>query len=1019
VKPRSTQVSRGGIAERKMPSAFHFAFLIGLIASIPVSVYPQFAAPADNGRVIPTATAGVASEGGHAEVSRLIPDRPVACRKAELAAQKGARLREKQTAKDLGAASRAFKQSAGLFVTGHCYDQAADSQIQIGDIDSTVGEYVKAREFYRKALKLGQDPELRCRALSHLARTYATTGPVSLSDSYSAQALKSCERLSERSRAEALEARGEALNSAGDYSKGADCLRRARGLFVEANDDNGEALSLLMLAYALFSNGERDLGVQTAGQALRLWSAIENSFGVAQVRAALGTFAITTGEFETAKCNYGVAQPLFRTIGDRDNEASVLNGLGYINREMGDWQKSLEYYESAKRSFAKVQDLLGEHEAVTGIGRALSAMKNYQRLLPLYRAELGLASKANNPVLVASAFADLAGVYEAQNSFARAETLYRRSLAAYRAADHLYGEGDVLLRLGRLQASQRRYSQALMSLAQANELKERTGQVEEMAKIYYELASVYRRLNRLQDARSAIEKTIEIVENQRVSISSFDSRAAYFASVHRYYALYIQVLMLLHRREPHLGFAEKAFDASERSKVRSLLDLLTISSQDVPCDELLEKQLKAVEGADGTSTRAKLTAAFPVAPTLTLKQVQAEIEGDDTVLLEYALGEEKSYVWAIDQHQITSYELPQLERIRRLVAIFLETLVPAQLRAGDSASTYQVRVREADRANERYAHQLSRLLLAPITVTRAKRVLIVPDGFLQYIPFAALRLPRPGASKGLLINDSEVEILPSASVLSSLRKATAKRRPPTAIAAIFADPVFEENDPRVSNPVPHAKMVLKPLGSTRGIRDGVSPQYFARLPASRNEANAIATILRSRDPKGVHIALDFDANRNYILTDGLARFRLLHFATHGVMDVRRPEMSGLVLSLINRRGKKQDGYLRLGDIYKLKLSADLVVLSSCDSALGKDLESEGTIGLPRGFLYAGAKSVIASLWKVNDEATARLMSSLYAGMLRGESPGSALRSAQLEMTRDEQWSKPYYWAAFVLQGEYR
>ena len=111
--------------------------------------------------------------------------------------------------------------------------------------------------------------------------------------------------------------------------------------------------------------------------------------------------------------------------------------------------------------------------------------------------------------------------------------------------------------------------------------------------------------------------------------------------------------------------------------------------------------------------------------------------------------------------------------------------------------------------------------------------------------------------------------------------------------------------------------------------------------------------------------------------------------------------------------------MRLGDIYKLKLSADLVVLSACDSALGKDLESEGTIGLPRGFLYAGAKRVIASLWKVDDAATAKLMSSLYARIQKGESPSAALRKAQLEMLDDPLWSKHYYWAAFALQGEYQ
>src|SRR5262249_17780211 len=154
----------------------------------------------------------------------------------------------------------------------------------------------------------------------------------------------------------------------------------------------------------------------------------------------------------------------------------------------------------------------------------------------------------------------------------------------------IYGESDTLMRIGHLQARQGRYPEALASFERANALKEKTGQIEEIAKIQYELAWIYRHLNRLQDSRLAIEKTIDIVENQRISISHFDTRALYFASVHRYYALYIQVLMLLHQQQPELGFAKRVFEASERSKVRSLLDLLTTSDQDAPCDELLRRQ---------------------------------------------------------------------------------------------------------------------------------------------------------------------------------------------------------------------------------------------------------------------------------------------------------------------------------------------------------------------------------------------------------------------------------------------
>jgi CHAT domain-containing protein len=943
-------------------------------------------------------------------------------KKAEESAQRAAVFRQKQTATNLLSATRLLRESSRLFVAARSYDRAAESQVQTGEIYLILSEFNKARKSFDEAFKVAQDPELRCRALSDIARLYATIGPYSLADNYSRQALGLCENLSERPQAEALEARGEVLHSGGQYSKSVDCLRRARDLFVIAKDDNGQAQALLMLAYALFSEGDERLqGLQAAGEALRLWSSGENRFGVAQVHAALGIFAVLKGKFETAQCNYAIARPLFRDVGDRDDEASVLNGLGLVSRETGDWEKSLEYYRTAKAAFASVQDLLGEHEATEGMGKALAAMKNYKRLLPLYLAELRLARKANNSVLAASAYAHIASAYEAEKRYVQAEKFYRLSLEGYRAVDHIYGEGEALIRLGRLQASRKEYQQAIASLEQANTLKEKMGQIEEIAEIQYELAWIYRRLNRLEDSRLAIEKTIDIVENQRISISRFDTRALYFASVHRYYALYVQVLMLLHQRDPELGFAKKAFEASERSKVRSLLDLLTTSDQDAPCDELLQRQLEAVDATAVRAIDAKQEAPS-VAPTLTLEEVQAEIGNEDTALLEYALGDEKSYVWVVvGPHQITSQELPKSAQIRQSVDAFRKALIPPQLRNGESAVDYQARVRNADQAYRLHAQRLSRLLLEPLPLSGLNRLLIVPDESLQYIPFAALPFPGSGAGKELLVKHFEIDVLPSASVLGILRKATGKRAPPTAAAAIFADPVFEPDDERVSTRRAGAKRSYedRPASLTRAIRDVGGSQYIARLPASRDEAEAIAKVLRSPDPQAVHVALDFDASRANVLTDGLTRFRLVHFATHGVVDARHPEMSGLILSLVDRRGKRQDGYLRLGDIYKLKLSADLVVLSSCDSALGRDLESEGIIGLPRGFLYAGAKSVIASLWKVNDDATATLMSRLYARIKKGESPSSALRGAQLEMLQDEHWANPYYWAAFVLQGDYR
>ena len=937
--------------------------------------------------------------------------------KANAAFERAASLSEKQTAKNLLAAAEIFRASAELFRAAGSDGQAAEAYLQAGDIYYTLSRYQKGRASYRQALR-GQDPEKRCKALSRIARTYAATGPFSLADRYSKEALDFCRALSERAQAEGLEARGEVLlELAGEHVQGEYFFRQARELFVRVGDKNGEARTLLALAHIGLFSGERQAeGLQSAEQALQLWSWTGNEYEIARMRSYLGTFAITKGQFETAQCNYRLSRPVFQVLGNKDEEASVLNGLGYVNRETGDWQKSLEYYRQARAIFASLRDMVGEMEAIRGVGKTLSMARNYQPLLPLYRQNLRLARQSGDPVAIAGSLADLAHAYEGARQYIQAEASYRSSLREYRAAHHLYGEGDTLVALGRLQITLGSYFEAVTSLESANDLQQQLGEIEGVANIQYELARVYLRLNRLEEAKSAIEKTIDVVEKQRMSISHFDSRASYFAAVHAYYALYIEILMSLEKKEPGRGFAEKAFDVSERSRARTLLDLLTTSSQDAACEELLERQLHPRPQPEV----ANAAEAGPPSSTLTLKEVQAEIEPENTVLLEYALGDEKSYVWAVEYGQISGHELPQSQRIRKLVEGFRQTIVPPQLKAGESASDYQARVRRQEQSYKVYARQLSRLLLGPVELAGAKRVLIVPDGSLQYVPFAALLIPVSGSGEQLLISRYEVNVLPSASVLGTLRKTASKRVPPTATAAIFADPVFEADDPRISNNRGKARGAQeRPMALTRAISDIGGAQYIPRLEASRDEANAIVHVLHSPGSQEVHVSLDFAASRDFVIKDGLTRFRLVHFATHGLVDSRRPEMSGLILSLFDRNGRKQDGYLRLGEIYKMKLSADLVVLSSCESALGKDLEAEGIIGLPRGFLYAGAKSVIASLWKVNDEATAKLMATLYAGIQRGESPSMALRGAQLKLTHDEQWSNPYYWAAFVLQGEYR
>jgi len=321
---------------------------------------------------------------------------------------------------------------------------------------------------------------------------------------------------------------------------------------------------------------------------------------------------------------------------------------------------------------------------------------------------------------------------------------------------------------------------------------------------------------------------------------------------------------------------------------------------------------------------------------------------------------------------------------------------------GETIRQRQARIAKADSEYPAAARELSKMVLGPVAGQLSdRRLLIVADGALQYVPFGALPMPTQRQDMTPLIVNHEVVNVPSASVLAVQRRELAARKPAEKLVAVLADPVFEFDDPR-----------LRRKGGLAADRGKLS-----RLPFSREEALAISAVA----PAGQStVATDFKASIATATSAELGRYRIVHLATHGLVDTERPELSGIALSLVDEHGKAQDGFLRLHDVYRLNWSADLVVLSACQTALGKEIGGEGLVGLTRGFMYAGVRSVVASLWNVNDGATAQFMKYFYQGVIGKKlSPAAALRAAQIEMWKRKSSSSPYYWAAFVLQGEWR
>jgi CHAT domain-containing protein len=258
--------------------------------------------------------------------------------------------------------------------------------------------------------------------------------------------------------------------------------------------------------------------------------------------------------------------------------------------------------------------------------------------------------------------------------------------------------------------------------------------------------------------------------------------------------------------------------------------------------------------------------------------------------------------------------------------------------------------------------------------------------------------------------------LPSASVLALLREEVLDRPRPKKRVAVLGDAVFRSDDDRLPKQAPRRPPTAGLADLTRSARD-LGIDGFDRLKGSRAEADAILRFV----PRGQGLeALGFDVNRKLATSGELGKYQVIHFATHAVVDLIHPELSGIVLSLFDSAGRPQNGLLRAYEIYNLNLPVDLVVLSACRTAIGPEIRGEGLSGLARGFMYAGAPRILASLWNVSDKGTAQLMERFYRNFLqRGLRPAAALRAAQLEMREDAGWNAPYFWAGFVLQGEWR
>jgi CHAT domain-containing protein/tetratricopeptide (TPR) repeat protein len=883
----------------------------------------------------------------------------------------------------------------------------------------------------------------------------------------------------------------------GEVAAALGCYGQALAEFRHLGEERDEASVLNNLGYAHYSLGDARQAEGSYRQALVIRRRIGDRAGEAQTLNNLAVLYRGTGEIGEALACYEGARQLLSSLHDRREEAAALHNLGVAYQSLGEPDRAAIYLGRALEIRRAVEDRRGEIATLEGLGflarergAAVPAAAFYQQALDLARAisdrrEEGLALSYLGEAHAAAGL----------GKEARAELA--RALAVQRQVGDRQGAAVTQLRQAGALAAGGQPQAALAGLGEALACFRAEGDRIHEAAAAAARARLLRVAGKLEPASRDAAAAVAAVESVRTRLGSGELRATFLGSQREAYEVQVAVLMSLDAVHPGQGYGRRALEASERGRARSLLDVLRDSGSGLPaatCRECrgdpgtvaaaaagaspgegaaalagrrrdLERRLALlVDRRQGLLGRGAEPAAG--APDLEIERLMAQLDAldaelgrrrpryadlthpetpgagaiqnlldADTLLLEYALGRDLSYLWVVGRTSFKVVQLPARGVVESAArAYFRVVSTPAD--PGDE---------ERRRRLQELGSGLARTILGPVAGELGRRRLaIVADGALHYVPFDTLPEPAgtdrggggpaDGETQPLLVRHEVVE-LPSAAVLAASRQERGRRPGARRLALVLADPVFDSADPRVATgrrgPGRQGPGRQGAGGPGAGRQDtdrqaaGLGPADrepappaigLGRLAFSRQEAQAIAALA----PGEVTTALDFAASRALAVSGRLRGYRYLHFATHGVFDAARPELSALVLSRVDPAGRPVAGAIRLRDVYGLDLAADLVVLSGCETALGREVRGEGLLGLTRGFLYAGAARVVASLWSIDDRATAELMGKLYQGLWRQHlGSAAALRQARLALAAERRYRDPFYWGAPVLEGDWR
>ena len=753
------------------------------------------------------------------------------------------------------------------------------------------------------------------------------------------------------------------------------------------------------------------------------------------------------GLYKWKTCCYSEALNLYHDalniiceLGNKSDESDCLNNLGIIYKEIGNYQKSLEYLNEALQIDRSLQNELNVLIDLNNIGTTLirkgdtnSDFDEYKQALEFFEEGMMYAEKIKRNDIILKIANNIGLVYMKMDEYQKALKFFEVGYETLDSLDIqeskyilLNNLGMVFMKLGDFNRAEKYFSQVINTPpAKLNH--------EVLIESYYGLGLLANQKKQYIEALEFYKKSINAIEKIKKFIF-LDEYKGGFSQYHmKVYWAAIELLCTLEKKFPNSGYMEDVFYLIEKSRANNVFERVFSLNMGIIQNHpsFYRKKTNFINSKFYSLSKGLLNAEFNESERLRLhkkikkledeykallsqsefepelkidslhfdycrlNKIQEELLDEKTALIEYYLGDKRSLLFLITKDKFLFFTLPSKKIINKSVKTYLKYLIEKRDKWNDFNTKKHIR-----------SYLFPLFILNGDIFKKIENLIVIPDGMLHFFPFEVLNCRKPLEEYKYLIERFNISYAPSASSLLLLRNQRVQNHPKKVFLGI-GDPIFNNKKGEYRSADP-------PFSFYVGLFPGYHNMEFSPLPHSKKEITEISKLFPEKNKE---VLLGEDASEYKIKHIGLDDYACIHFASHSYLDPYSPTKSAIILSS-DENYRDEDGILQIYEIYNFRLNAELVVLSACQTGLGELVESEGAIGLPRVFLYSGARSVVLSLWQIEDKSTARFMEYFYENLSKGSNKSEALRLAKMRMINSK-LSHPYYWGAFILSGDHQ